>query len=74
MDLALNSIQRLICHKIQPANQPTYFSIFANKALYSVSKVSEPRISVTSDFDSLKLCHTVTFKICAKFFNTFRTA
>ena len=23
MDLALNNLQRLICHKIQPTNQPT---------------------------------------------------
>ena len=23
MDLALNSLQRLICHKYQPTNQPT---------------------------------------------------
>ena len=24
MDLALNNLQRLICHKTQPNNQPTY--------------------------------------------------
>ena len=24
IDLALNNLQRLICHKIQPTNQPTY--------------------------------------------------
>ena len=31
MDLALNSLQRLICDKIQTANQPTLYEICSNR-------------------------------------------
>ena len=34
MDLALNNLQRLICHKIQPTNQPTNLSIYLCVCVY----------------------------------------
>ena len=33
MDLALNNLQRLICHKIQPTNQPLILLVIVYKML-----------------------------------------
>ena len=38
MDLALNNLQRLICHKNQPTNQPTnQVKIFFQSDVFNVS-------------------------------------
>ena len=42
MDLALNNLQRLICHKIQPTNQPT------NKGCYAIKPRNQYRITFLS--------------------------
>ena len=35
MDLALNNLQGLICHKTQPTNQPTTSNQIIDKTLYT---------------------------------------
>ena len=44
MDLALNNLQRLVCHKIQPTSQPTnqppidtYVFIYPAKILFTLN-------------------------------------
>ena len=39
MDLALNNLQRLICYKTQPTNQPTNQLIFTNGKKDSDNKI-----------------------------------
>ena len=41
MDLALNNQQRLICHKIQPTNQPTYKLFVLRIDTFSYKSISK---------------------------------
>ena len=48
MDLALNNLQRLICHKIQTTNQPTnqpVYPFWIDLTSYSSARVSQPAYS-----------------------------
>ena len=48
MDLALNNLQKLICHKTQPTNQPTKPGIFATHGLPVILIVTEVDVFMLS--------------------------
>ena len=47
MDLALNNLQRLLCHKTQPTNQPTTIDIISFFICMSVSVCFYPSVSLS---------------------------
>ena len=51
MDLVLNNLQRLICHKIQPINQPTNLKIDLASHLAHGWVNTYNKYSISNDFD-----------------------
>ena len=74
MDLALNNIQRLICHKTQPTNQPTHFFSLVNKVkwfqeLQCITNNSIKHLSfIYTQLDvKIVLFQTIQFNISTQF-------
>ena len=56
MDLALNNLQRLICHKTQTTDQPT-------GGVITVRVQSIDQIDMIENYEIYRLCFWVTFLI-----------
>ena len=65
MDLALNNLQRFICHKIQPTNQPTM--VFHSSLSNSMSlQVSSTLLSILADLNNVVIWMVSTRPLISK--------
>ena len=69
MDLAINNLQRLICHKTQPNNQPTFNFSTEKSTENGLDKTTKMKLSVFffySNFAQSGYRKTM-MEICAEF-------
>ena len=63
MDLALNNLQTLICHKTQPTNQHTYIYLYINMHAHILQYIYIYIYIYTHTYTYTRVCDDLNLKI-----------